>query len=218
MPGRTPRKSRAHVPNGTAAYVLTANKHTCCICHEPRKHVQLHHIDGDPSNNVPENLAVLCLDCHSRVTGDEGLGRRFTPDEVREYKRRWEARCAESEDDLDRGEEEVEEPISLLYEVTALDPDTHIGYDFELDEGQELLLSLRAESYIDVSVCGLSDYQRWIEGRDLMEYEGAERVRRCDLSFEAPRAGTYLVLLINKSRGEIEVEVDMATWGNDEDR
>jgi len=55
------------------------------------KHVQIHHIDGDDTNNALANLAVLCLECHSRVTGDEGLGRSYTPGEIRQYKRTWES-------------------------------------------------------------------------------------------------------------------------------
>jgi hypothetical protein len=70
------------------------NRHTCCICHTPRKHVQIHHIDGDPSDFRFGNLAVLSLDCHSLVSSNEGLGRQYTPGEVARYKEQWEQRCA----------------------------------------------------------------------------------------------------------------------------
>ena len=76
------------------AQVMVANLHRCCICRIPNLHVQLHHIDGDPANPVAGNLAVVCLNDHSKVTGDEGLGRRYTPLEVTEDKRRWESACA----------------------------------------------------------------------------------------------------------------------------
>jgi hypothetical protein len=66
------------------------NDHRCCICREAGKDVHLHHIDGNPSNNDPNNLAVLCLDCHGRVTRRPGMGRAYTPGEVRKYKRSWE--------------------------------------------------------------------------------------------------------------------------------
>lgn len=74
--------------------VLVDNQHICCICRNPNLHVQLHHIDEDKSNNSPANLATVCGNCHSRVTGDEGLGRRFSHAEVAEFKRRWELACA----------------------------------------------------------------------------------------------------------------------------
>jgi hypothetical protein len=31
--------------------------------------LQLHHIDSDPSNNVLENLLVVCATCHTKITG-----------------------------------------------------------------------------------------------------------------------------------------------------
>jgi len=67
------------------------NDHTCCICRERGKDVQIHHIDGNHANNADRNLAVLCLDCHSRVTGRRGLGRSFSVAEVRKYKVDWES-------------------------------------------------------------------------------------------------------------------------------
>src|SRR5579863_6576194 len=109
--------NRPKIPVQTAAGLLVANNHTCCICGTPRKHVQIHHIDGDNSNCAEENLAVLCLDRHSRVTGDEGLGRRYSEAEVREYKRRWEEHCAETNDrGTTGGEEESDEPVESDFE------------------------------------------------------------------------------------------------------
>jgi hypothetical protein len=70
---------------------LFLSDHTCCICRTRFKDVQIHHIDGDPSNNDLGNLTVVCLDCHSRLTGRRGLGRAYTCGEVRRYKRNWEA-------------------------------------------------------------------------------------------------------------------------------
>lgn len=84
------KKIRLPVPAGVADEVLYRNDHTCCICNLPRKHVQIHHIDGDPSNYSIANLAVVCLDCHSLVTGAQGLGRHYSEGEVRRYKRAWE--------------------------------------------------------------------------------------------------------------------------------
>ncbi len=87
----TPRKRRRPLQGTVADELMFRNRHTCCICHDSSKHVQIHHMDENPSNNRIENLAVLCLDCHSRVTSDQGLGRRFTAEELRRYKREWES-------------------------------------------------------------------------------------------------------------------------------
>src|SRR5665213_3053889 len=50
---------------------VTLNADVCCVCRERGKGVQLHHIDGNSSNTVDENLAVLCCsdhDAHHRPT------------------------------------------------------------------------------------------------------------------------------------------------------
>jgi hypothetical protein len=83
-------KERPGIPAPISEEVLYRNKHICCICRTPNKHVQIHHIDGNPNNNVLANLAVVCLDCHSLVTGHSGLGRQYAPGEVRKYKKAWE--------------------------------------------------------------------------------------------------------------------------------
>ena len=45
---------------------------------------------------MASNLAVLCLDCHSRVTGNRGLGRSYSKAEVRKYKLTWERHIAQT--------------------------------------------------------------------------------------------------------------------------
>jgi len=58
--------------------------------------VIIHHIDRNNSNNDLDNLAVLCMDCHSRVTGTRGLGKSFKPGEVKRYKRAWDKQVRDS--------------------------------------------------------------------------------------------------------------------------
>jgi hypothetical protein len=57
--------------------------------------VQLHHIDRDPSNNIAENLASLCLVHHDMATMQIGLTKKLQPDQVRIYKVRWEKKCSD---------------------------------------------------------------------------------------------------------------------------
>ena len=90
MPRRPP------IPSSMKAEVLFRNDHICCICRIKGKDVQIHHIDDNHNNNHIDNLAVLCLDCHSQVTGRRGLGQSYTPGEVRRYKRAWERKVQEA--------------------------------------------------------------------------------------------------------------------------
>jgi hypothetical protein len=53
---------RPRIPEEIEVTVLFDNDHTCCVCRQYHKDVQLHHIDGDNRNNDQSNLAVLCLD------------------------------------------------------------------------------------------------------------------------------------------------------------
>ena len=199
-------KPRPTVPTRVADSLLVANMRACCICHE-RKHVVIHHIDGNPSNNDPFNLAVLCHDCHSRVTGDEGLGRKYSEAEVRQHKLEWEKKCTAPRPIV--GGNQVTEPIPLLYEVTYVSGGEHILYDFELTKGQELFAKISSEDYIDVSICSGRDYEQWLEHEDLMEYEGAEDVRAKELYFTAPRDRTYLLLIINHGEDDVDVTVEI---------
>ncbi len=80
---------RILIPKRIEAEVLFLNHHTCCICRQRDKDVQIHHIDGDHANNSLENLAVLCLDCHSKVTGRRGLGKSYSRYELKRYKLQW---------------------------------------------------------------------------------------------------------------------------------
>jgi hypothetical protein len=60
---------------------------------------------------------VLCLDCHSLVTGDEGLGRRYAPGELILRKKDWEEHCIRNESGEDQDDEsEDDEPIESHYE------------------------------------------------------------------------------------------------------
>ena len=90
MPKRHP------IPAKIERDILFASDHTCCVCKTRWKDVQIHHLDSNHSNNQASNLAVLCLDCHSRVTGHRGLGKSFSKAEVTLYKRSWERQVATS--------------------------------------------------------------------------------------------------------------------------
>ena len=169
--------------------------------------MQLHHIDGDPSNNGEMNLAVLCLDCHSRVTGDEGLGRRYSQAEVRLYKTRWEETCRTVKADVENGH-----PTYSKFESTLLGADEDVTYDLQLEEGQEVLATVEADDYIDISICDEDAYERSQESGDLIEYDGAELVREWEGSFVAPRAGKYLLVLMNEGDEDVDVTVDISVW------
>jgi hypothetical protein len=58
--------------------------------------VQIHHIDDDPSNNVEENLAVVCNNHHSDAHTKRALAQNLTPDALKALKKRWEEEVAQA--------------------------------------------------------------------------------------------------------------------------
>ncbi len=72
-----------------AAVVLFRSDRTCCVCRTKGKPVQIHHIDENRNNNKIENLAVLCLDCHTDTQIEGGFHRKLTSDVVILYRDNW---------------------------------------------------------------------------------------------------------------------------------
>ncbi|WP_375310954.1 HNH endonuclease signature motif containing protein [Bradyrhizobium sp. A5] len=94
---------RPPIPAAIQSKLLIENRHACCVCQKVR--VQIHHIDGDPKNNELANLAALCVDHHDMASMQLGLTKKLKPNEVRTYKKEWEARCAADMKALSRDRE-----------------------------------------------------------------------------------------------------------------
>ena len=82
-------KDRVAIPDDLAAKVMFASDRTCCVCRSEKHKVQIHHIDGDPSNNSFENLAVICLFCHSDAHTTGVFVRNLTPQLIQLYNSSW---------------------------------------------------------------------------------------------------------------------------------
>lgn len=63
---------------------------TCCVCRDKKKkYIQVHHIDENNDNNDINNLAILCLDCHTETQIQGGFFRKLDPDIIRKYRDEW---------------------------------------------------------------------------------------------------------------------------------
>jgi hypothetical protein len=93
---------RPPIPEEIAAKVLFHHDRTCCVCRERGKRVQIHHIDENPSNNDPRNLAALCFDCHDQTQIKGGFGRGLNPAQITTYRDDWEKRVAENRERADQ--------------------------------------------------------------------------------------------------------------------
>jgi hypothetical protein len=81
---------RPKTPRETEEELLLAADHRCSKCHGMEHDVQVHHIDGKPTNNSDANLIVLCLNCHSEVERKGGLGKKFSAGELWKCRTNWE--------------------------------------------------------------------------------------------------------------------------------
>lgn len=57
--------STAHHSSRMLAYIILEKEYKCERCGSTRN-VDVHHKDGNFSNNTPENLVVLCRSCHAK--------------------------------------------------------------------------------------------------------------------------------------------------------
>lgn len=81
--------TRLSIPPEIAAKVLFLSDRTCCVCRRKGKPIQIHHIDGNPTNSDINNLAVLCLDCHNETQISGGFHRKLDAEQVRLYQDDW---------------------------------------------------------------------------------------------------------------------------------
>jgi len=81
--------------------LLSMNAGVCCVCKIRGLGVNFHHIDGNPSNNTLENIAVLCVkehDAHHRPQVYTGMNHlELGTKKILEYKREWEAFVKEAQ-------------------------------------------------------------------------------------------------------------------------
>jgi hypothetical protein len=88
-------KDRKKIPRKIEAEILFRNDRTCCICRDSKKGVQIHHIDENPDNNIPSNLAVVCTDDHNKIHKWGGITKGISPILLKRYKLDWESTIRE---------------------------------------------------------------------------------------------------------------------------
>jgi hypothetical protein len=213
-------KFRKPVPDALATRLLVANRRTCCLCRVPGHELQIHHIDEDPANNEWENLAVLCLNCHGRVSGKPGFGRKFTVAELRAHKLDWETRCSGNhmpDFETDEDSEDDETTAETEHSEVRINPDEEYIDEFDLDEGDTLIVDLAADEFLDAYLCERHHYRMYERGADLKAFVAREDVRACRLRFEAPRESTYCLVLTHDCEDSVEVTIDTEVWPADAD-
>lgn len=178
---------REELPPVIAARVLFLSDRTCCVCRSKGKSVQIHHIDNDSSNGSPENLAVLCLECHTETQLRGGFHRKLDPEQVLLYRDDWVAVVAR-----DRaaargvaGEHQISEQVDLelATSIAEIYRDAE-AYDLLAMHYLTLGNDELRDKYIELAIKnGLDDagvvFYRAAQGRqDLIPQEVVEREER----------------------------------------
>ena len=82
--------------------LFAQNASMCCVCKAFNIGLELHHIDGDRSNTVDSNLAVLCVsdhDAHHRPGRYRARHTELDASAITQSKRNWEEFVAESDNE-----------------------------------------------------------------------------------------------------------------------
>lgn len=85
---------RIAVPDKMAKKLYELNANSCCVCKRTGVGLNLHHIDGDNSNTIEGNLAVICVnehDAHHRPDRYPSLNHMdLSAERILRYKIEWE--------------------------------------------------------------------------------------------------------------------------------
>ncbi len=155
------RRERQQVPAAIAARVLFQSDRTCCVCRTRGKPVQIHHIDDDPSNGTLDNLAVLCLDCHTATQITGGFHRKLDADQIILYRDDWVANVGRERaevraaiaDDLLGSDTEVKLATSIAEIYREADAYESLAMHYDVWGNEEL-----RDKYIDLAIeAGMDD-------------------------------------------------------------
>jgi hypothetical protein len=75
---------RVSIPASIRKKIKIACRGLCCICHQTG--IEIHHIDGDHSNNEWDNLIPLCRNHHDVYSSSRGLSGMLTIEELKEVR------------------------------------------------------------------------------------------------------------------------------------
>jgi HEAT repeat protein len=80
--------ARKQLPSRTETAILTKSKRRCCLCFHlnqdyGEKLGQVAHLDGNPENDIEDNLAYLCFDHHSLFDSTTRQHKNYTTTEVK---------------------------------------------------------------------------------------------------------------------------------------
>jgi len=195
------------IPKHIADKVLVESRHQCCICEGTE--VQVHHIipqeEGGTSDE--ENLIVLCLNCHSRAHRKGGLGRRITPKQLKEYKRRWISKVSEEvvfEKRLFSRKVETYPYAPPLYKFGA-------SYEFHVHllPDRRLTGAFSSDKPVEFMIMNEEEYQNWIINRGCWMYYDVKSALEDRFTFKPPHENNYYFVFVSSTPALISFELNL---------
>lgn len=113
--------TRKKIPAYIQDEILIKSMRRCCICFGLNRNTsiqsgQIAHLDKNNSNNIPENLAFLCLEHHDEYDSSTSQRKGFTVGEVKHYR-----------DDLYKHTSEVKNIEVAFGQITIPPKDPYAG-------------------------------------------------------------------------------------------
>lgn len=68
--GRPQNKKRIPIPKQTKKMLVKVRGGMCEYCKE-EIYQHIHHVNGDPTNNHPNNLMLVCFECHKQIESEK---------------------------------------------------------------------------------------------------------------------------------------------------
>lgn len=124
--------TRIKIPTELSDKLLFEANRTCCVCQIPGKSAHIHHIDLDNSNNIEDNLVVLCLECHNEVHTKNAFGKNWTSSLLKKYKNEWIERVKIRKSETDK--------IASFNSVVGINGDTSMYHELEYKDPNSLHL------------------------------------------------------------------------------
>lgn len=88
--------SRKSIPKELRLQILYESQYVCAICQS--RGCQIHHIDGDNSNNTEKNLIPLCAAHHDEAHTDRKMSQNLNKDALMDAKQKWKKTVLERRD------------------------------------------------------------------------------------------------------------------------
>src|SRR5712692_5383173 len=87
-----PQMARRRIPPAVEEMILVLCRRRCCVCYGLNRDIsikkgQIAHLDRDPGNNVPDNLAFLCMDHHDEYDTRTSQSKGLIPRELRRFRK-----------------------------------------------------------------------------------------------------------------------------------